>query len=260
MTSPWIAALVALFAWWFFTGLILLVVRRADRTGRDAHAMTLLLAVPVLALGAAALIVTAEDTSVSAVYVAFLGALAIWGWIELSFLSGVITGPEPRPCRPGLSLADRFSAGWGTVAHHEILLLAGLGLVVLITAGAPNHTGLWTYAILFVARISAKLNLFFGVPRINLEFVPSTLDHLKSHLRRGPVTAAFPIAVTLLSFATACFAERLISAETPGRTVEFALLTAISGLALLEHWFMVLPLPDARLWRWMLPAPRPTKD
>ena len=26
-----------------------------------------------------------------------------------------------------------------------------------------------------------------------------------------------------------------------------------SLLALLEHWFMVLPLPDQKLWRWMLP-------
>jgi len=24
-------------------------------------------------------------------------------------------------------------------------------------------------------------------------------------------------------------------------------------LALLEHWFMVLALPDQKLWRWMLP-------
>jgi hypothetical protein len=22
----------------------------------------------------------------------------------------------------------------------------------------------------------------------------------------------------------------------------------------LEHWLMVVPLPDAKLWRWMLPA------
>ncbi|WP_306372378.1 DUF3623 family protein [Roseovarius gaetbuli] len=42
--------------------------------------------------------------------------------------------------------------------------------------------------------------------------------------------------------------------------VGFALLAAISGLALLEHWLMVLPLPDAKLWRWMLPAPKSSND
>jgi hypothetical protein len=28
-------------------------------------------------------------------------------------------------------------------------------------------------------------------------------------------------------------------------------------LALLEHWFMVLPLPDKKLWRWMIDPPAP---
>jgi hypothetical protein len=37
--------------------------------------------------------------------------------------------------------------------------------------------------------------------------------------------------------------------------VGYALLGALTALALLEHWFMVLPLPDERLWRWMLPEP-----
>ena len=34
MASPWIAALVALFLWWFSTGAILIVVRRAGRSGQ----------------------------------------------------------------------------------------------------------------------------------------------------------------------------------------------------------------------------------
>ena len=55
----------------------------------------------------------------------------------------------------------------------------------------------------------------------------------------------------------ACWLERLWVAE-PAQAVGFALLTAMTALALLEHWLMVLPLPDARLWRWMLPeAPGP---
>jgi putative photosynthetic complex assembly protein 2 len=50
-----------------------------------------------------------------------------------------------------------------------------------------------------------------------------------------------------------CFVERLMSAGTPVDAIGFALLTSLSALALLEHWFMVIPLPDAKLWRWMLP-------
>ena len=30
-------------------------------------------------------------------------------------------------------------------------------------------------------------------------------------------------------------------------------------MALLEHWVMVLPIPDAKLWRWMLPQEKQKK-
>jgi putative photosynthetic complex assembly protein 2 len=64
----------------------------------------------------------------------------------------------------------------------------------------------------------------------------------------------FPWSVTLLTFALACWIERIVDAG-PG-TVEaagFALLAALTALALFEHWMMVLPLPDAALWSWALP-------
>jgi putative photosynthetic complex assembly protein 2 len=63
----------------------------------------------------------------------------------------------------------------------------------------------------------------------------------------------FPMSITGLSFAVACFLERVWSSDTQADTVGFALLSALTALALLEHWFMVLPLPDEKLWRWMLP-------
>lgn len=254
MIAPWIAALVAIFLWWFFTGAILYVIRRADRTGGDAYNMAVVLSVPVLALGVAGVILAANSDTLGGVYAGFLGALAVWGWIELTFLSGVITGPEDRPCPPGLRQHERFWRAWSALAHHEILLLLGLFLVLAITLPGANHVALWTYGILFFARISAKLNLFFGVPRINLEFIPKPLDHLKSHFRQGPISGFFPVAITGLSFAVACFAERAVSATDPVSETAFILLTALSALALLEHWLMVLPLPDARLWRWMLPG------
>jgi hypothetical protein len=122
----------------------------------------------------------------------FPRALAIWGWIEMAFLTGIIAGPERRECPPGLEGSARFARAWSTVSHHEVALLAGLVLIVVATTGGANQVALWTYLILFLARISAKLNLFFGVPRINMEFVPARLVHLKSYFRRGPVTAAFP--------------------------------------------------------------------
>ena len=67
--------------------------------------------------------------------------------------------------------------------------------------------------------------------------------------------------MTFLSITAVCFAERLIGAQTAPFITGFALLTALAALAALEHWLMVVPLPDAKLWRWMLPdTPTSTKD
>jgi putative photosynthetic complex assembly protein 2 len=113
---------------------------------------------------------------------------------------------------------------------------------------------------LFFARISAKLNLFLGVPRINIQFLPRPLSHLASHFRVGRITAFFPLSVSALTVASALLMERAINVDTPGMSVGYALLTCLCLLALLEHWFMVLPLPDEKLWRWMMPAAKPQKD
>ncbi|MDR7125630.1 putative photosynthetic complex assembly protein PuhE [Pseudotabrizicola sp. 4114] len=257
MTNPWIAALSALFLWWFSTGIILWRVRRADNQGHDAHLWSVLLGLPLLLGGVVGLNETLTDTSATGAYLAFLSALALWAWVELAFLSGIIAGPNTNPCPPGAALPDRFLRAIGTILWHEILLITLLCALVILSHDAPNIFGLWTFAILFFARISAKLNLFFGVPRIHTEFLPRPLAHLASHFRRAPMNAVFPVSITALSYASYCFTERALTAPTPGSLIGFTLLSALTLLALLEHWFMVIPLPDQKLWRWMLPERKP---
>jgi putative photosynthetic complex assembly protein 2 len=87
-----------------------------------------------------------------------------------------------------------------------------------------------------------------------VEFLPHPLAHLASHFRHARMNWLFPVSITLLTFATACWLERAISAPTEAAMIGHILLAALTALALLEHWFMVLPLPDQKLWRWMLPA------
>lgn len=253
MTNPWIAALSALFLWWFSTGIILWRVRRADNEGHDAHLWSVLLGLPLLLAGTVGLNETLYDTSAVGAYLAFLSALAVWGWVELAFLSGIIAGPNTRPCPPYAPVWERFFRAVGTILWHELLLIALLAALVVLSHDAPNIFGLWTFAILFFARISAKLNLFFGVPRIHTEFLPRPLSHLASHFRRAPMNWVFPISITALSYASACWMERVYSATSDGALIGFTLLSALTVLALLEHWFMVIPLPDQKLWRWMLP-------
>ncbi len=254
MHSPWIAALAALFIWWFSTGAILYAVRRTDKGGPQARLWAVLMTLPFLALGAAGFVDTLALDTVAATYVAFLSALALWGWIELTFLTGTITGPVTTRSKPDVPEWERFIRAWGTVAYHEMLLAAAMIAMVIVSWGAENQFGTWTFAVLLAARVSAKLNLYLGVRKINVEFIPEHLNHLPSHFRTARMNWLFPISITGLSFAAACWLERLWSSDTPADTVGFALLSALTALALLEHWFMVLPLPDEKLWRWMLPA------
>lgn len=254
MASPWIAGLFALFVWWFSTGAILWVVSRADRSGRDGFVNAVVLGLPFLVAGGLGVWRSLGDPSVAGVYLGFLSALAIWGWIELAFLAGVITGPYARPCPPGVEGWARFLRAWGTIAYSEMALIAAAVLLVLASQEAANQVAMWTFLVLFAARITAKINVYLGVPNINEEFLPSPVRHLSTHFRKAPMNGFFPWSITLLTFATACWIERLIEAPAgSGAAVGFALLAALTALALFEHWMMVLPLPDAALWTWALP-------
>ena len=251
MASPWIAAASAVFAWWISTGAILYAVHKSDDKGFEAKRAIVLVTAPAALIGFMIIRGSLAPMTIGNVYLSFFGALLVWGWMELSFLTGYITGPSRKPLSPN---GSRFLQAFKTVAFHEIMLLAGLLTIIAISAKAENRVGMACFLILFVARIMAKLNLFFGVPRINTEFIPSSLAHLKSYFRQGSISFVFPIAITILTAVLAVCVERLINAQTDVIAVGFGLLTALSALALLEHWLMVVPLPDAKLWRWLMPS------
>jgi putative photosynthetic complex assembly protein 2 len=255
---PWVAAVVALIVWWFSTGLILLGVKRADHGLGVSHLVLTLLSLPFLALGCWGFWATLEGTSVWSIYGAFGSAILIWGWFELAFLCGIISGPNTYNCPEGIPAWERFLRAWGTVAYSEVALIVIMIALAWIGQGAENMFGVWTFAVLFFARISAKLNVYLGVPNINVDFLPKPMEHLASHFRIAPMNALFPVSVTVLTFATGCWLERW-GAQAIGApdAVGFALLTALTALALLEHWMMVIPLADAKLWQWLLPQ-KPT--
>ena len=82
-----------------------------------------------------------DTGSVASVYGAFLSALAIWGWFELAFLCGIITGPNVRPCPPDIPRWERFVRAWGTIAHSEMALIATAVVMVALCWEAPNAFG-----------------------------------------------------------------------------------------------------------------------
>jgi putative photosynthetic complex assembly protein 2 len=174
----------------------------------------------------------------------------------MAFLCGVITGPNRCETPPGVPEWERFVRAWGAIAHHELLLFGTLIAMGAAALGAANPFAFYTFALLFGARVSAKLNLFYGVPRINVEFLPDAIGHLPTHFRVRRFTAMFPISILGLGWAVWACLSALGGTDTPHEALGWALVGAIAVLALLEHILMVVPLPDATLWRWMLPEPR----
>lgn len=262
MTNPWLIAVSAIFLWWASTGLILWRVRRADLGGPDDHLWSVLLGLPLLVGGAVGAHTTVSHLTVGSVYASFLSAIAFWGWIELAFLSGIVTGPQRNVCPPGARMPERLWRAVGTILWHEFALIAGLLALTHLTLDAPNPFAALTFATLFFARVSAKLNLFFGAPRINTEFLPRPLAHLASHFRKAPMTALLPLSIAALALATGWWAAEAANSTEDASFIGYLLLSVLTALALIEHLFMVVPVPDQKLWRWMLPeAPtaQPTK-
>lgn len=255
MYNPWVAVVLAIFLWWFLTGIILFLVKWADNYGAKTHSVMVITSLPILFIGFFGLQFFSKDVYLFGVYGSFVSALIIWSWLELAFLSGVLTGPNKQFSPEGVTGWMRFKLALSAVAYSEVVLLIFLVMLTWISLGASNQFGYLTFVILYVARLSAKLNLFLGVPRINVEFLPNSVNYLSSHFKCRDTNWLFPISITCLSILVAIWFEKSIAQPSLSSSmVGFALLATLTVLALIEHWFMVLPLPDAKLWRWMIPA------
>ena len=246
-----LAAASAAFIWWFATGALLLIDRRAERTfARSMTCATLLLPLVLLWMH-----LSAGGTGAGAAYAGFGAAILFWAWLELSFLLGYITGPRRHACASGCSGPRHFVHAAQAVIHHELALLAGGLLVAACTAQAPNRTALHAYLILFGMRLSAKLNLFLGVPNVGERFLPPHLRYLESFFRRRAMNALMPFSLLAGSVLTVLLTRAQLASTDAFHAASYGLLASLAGLGVLEHALMVLPLRGERLWQRLLGAP-----
>lgn len=242
-------ALFALCLWWFATGAILYLDGLPQRTFR--HSMlgaTVLLVAALFSLDH-----SAAQQSTAMVYCSFTSALIVWGWLEMSFLMGFITGARKHGCAEGCSGPAHFWHATEAILHHELSILVCAMLIIAITWGEPNQTGTWTFMLLWGMRLSAKLNLHFGVRNFSEEFLPPHLTYLKSFFRRRRMNLLFPLSVTAGSIVSTLLVQQVTATgNSEAETVAYTLLATMSVLAVIEHWFMVLPLPFNALWKWGL--------
>jgi putative photosynthetic complex assembly protein 2 len=241
--------LYAAFLWWFSTGAIFYLNSRAPQSFR----WSLLGGTAVLLAALYGIWASAGAESVVGAYIAFTCGLLAWGWQTMTYYMGYITGPRRERCPPGCSGWRHFLHGVETCVYHELAILASAILIAGLTWGQPNQLALWTFLALWGMHVSAKLNVFLGVRNLNEEFLPRHMDYLKGFLRQRPINLLFPFSVTVGTIVTVLVAEAAASPGASAFTVaSLTLLATLLGLAVLEHWFMVLPLPFGALWKWSL--------
>jgi putative photosynthetic complex assembly protein 2 len=251
--------LFALFVWWFSTGAIIYLDGLPVRTFK----WSMLGATAILGAGFYGLWASAGDTTLHGAYIAFAAALAVWAWHEISFYMGYVTGPRQHACREGCS-------GWAHLGHalqvslwHELAILVSFGVIVALTWGEANQIGLWTFVILWWMHESARLNVVLGVRNVNAHFLPPHLAYLKSFLNQKPMNLLFPFSVTISTVICAVLGTEAVLATDPFEQAGYTFLATMMALAIIEHWFLVLPVPAEAMWNWSMKSreqAKPTPD
>jgi putative photosynthetic complex assembly protein 2 len=254
MTLYLYPALFALFVWWFSTGVIIYL----DGLPRETFKFSMVGASVVFFIALWELGVTSHQTDVHGAYMAFFWGVFAWGWQEISFYMGYVTGTRKDPCPEGCSGWKHFLHAIQTSLWHELAIIASATIVVAATWHAPNRIGMWTFMVLWWMHQSAKLNVFLGVRNLNEEFLPEHLTFLKSFLTKKPMNLLFPVSITVSTAICAVMVQNAAAATTPFARSGATFIATMMALAIIEHWFLVVPLPAQKLWSWGL-ASRTTK-
>jgi putative photosynthetic complex assembly protein 2 len=108
-----------------------------------------------------------------------------------------------------------------------------------------------TYALLWFMRLSAKLNLFFGVPQNGAQYLPKHLSYLASYFRTRDMTLWFVLSMGV-AMGTWFWLVWLAQQGAVAITTGWVMLATLLGLAIVEHIIMVFPWPLERLWGWAM--------
>jgi len=242
--------IVTVAIWFIATGLI----AWADNRERATFTASLMIGSIAGIAGLVIILVASLSTEVWAVYVSFIGALMVWGWHELSFLTGASAGPRRGMADPGLTGVARFRQAAATVMHHEVALALTALLLISLSWNVPNQIGATVFVLMFAMRLISKINLFVGVPNSTSEMLPEQLAYLKTYFGPSRMTVLLALSVAGIASATAWFASLALAAPVgSAEMVGASLLTTLSLLGVLEHLFLALPFRDGMLWGWAFP-------
>lgn len=247
--ASFVLPFLAVIALWFIsTGLVAMIHHRL----RQSQVRSLVIAGLCASGGLSLIALTVNLTAIWAIYVSFLGGLLIWSWHEISFLTGAIAGPVRKNCPQEAKGWQRFSLASMTLIHHEIALAMTAMLLLLVAAVTANPAGAFAFALLFVFRLSSKLNIYRGVPHFSDELLPRHLDYLKSYFGPQALHPLLILSILAIAGLGLYFGAIAIITDTAHQTILYALLSCLSLLAALEHIFLAVPVKDSALWQWAL--------
>lgn len=239
--------IVTVLVWFVATGL----VAWADNRDSATFPKSLMIGGASAIAGLVVILFASQSVSVLAVYAAFIGALLVWGWHEIGFLTGAAAGPRRRPASDGARGMERFREASLTVIHHEIALALTALLLISLSWNLPNQIGATVFVMLFGLRLSAKINMFVGVPNSTAEMLPPHLDYLKTYFGRNRMTALLTLSILAIVVVAAWFGSLAMAAPLgSAEMVGASLLTTLALLGALEHIFLALPFRDGMLWGW----------
>ena len=237
MTEFALPLLFATVLWFVATGFVLWL----DKLPSHTWPVSITLASVASGFAMGGIIATAEENSAWAAYVAFACALM-----------GFVTGPNRNPCPPDARGWRRFRLAAATLIYHEVAMFVCLLVMAAATWGKPNQTATLTFMLLFVMRLSAKFNIFAGVPHLSTEMMPDHMRYLASYFRIAPPRWVFILSVSGIAVLAAWLADLALSSRG-GIATGYALAFALVALAFLEHGFLVVPWQDTAIFRWAMP-------
>ncbi|WP_324076471.1 MAG: putative photosynthetic complex assembly protein PuhE [Erythrobacter sp.] len=248
--------MVTVAIWFIATGLI----AWADNRERTTFSRSLMIGSVAGIAGLIVILFASLSAEVWAVYLAFCGALMVWGWHELSFLTGAAAGPRRGLADPRLTGMARFRQAAATMMHHEVALAVTALLLISLSWNVPNQIGATVFVLMFAMRLISKINLFVGVPNSTAEMLPDHLAYLKTYFGPNRMTRLLIMSIAVLTGVTIWFAALALAAPLgSAEMVGASLLTTLALLGVLEHLFLALPFRDGMLWGWALPKRAPAR-
>ncbi len=244
-------AIFVLFIWWFSTGAVIYL----NNLPKYTYRWSFLGATFVLAASVYGLYETSHSDTIASAYLSFTFGLLAWAWTQFTFYTGLITGPRTTPCPSSCKGPLHFWHAAETSLYHEITA-ALLGVVIcFMTMNGTNHVGSWTYTIIWLMHSSAKVNAVLGVRNLNDHFFPEQLRYLTSFLKKRPMNLLFPVSITVSTVAIAVLVHKAMEIQDdPFQLLAFTFYIVILALGIIEHWFLVLPIPAEALWNWSVKA------